>query len=90
LAAAVRPADKARSASLKPFVRAPYNGCVIAQPLCVLCEQRPAEDPWRPFCSERCKLVDLTRWLDGVYRVPGESVPASEQPDDTHTDGEEE
>lgn len=23
-----------------------------------------------PFCSERCKLIDLGRWLDGVYQVP--------------------
>ena len=23
-----------------------------------------------PFCSERCKLVDLGRWLDGKYQVP--------------------
>lgn len=23
-----------------------------------------------PFCSERCKLVDLGRWLDGQYQVP--------------------
>ncbi len=34
--------------------------------------------PFRPFCSERCKLVDLGRWLDGTYTV---SEPAS--PDDT-------
>ncbi|TNE84217.1 MAG: DNA gyrase inhibitor YacG [Deltaproteobacteria bacterium] len=27
---------------------------------------------WRPFCSERCKLVDLSKWLDGEYRIPGE------------------
>ena len=24
-----------------------------------------------PFCSPACKLVDLGRWLDGEYRVPG-------------------
>lgn len=23
-----------------------------------------------PFCSERCKLVDLGRWLDGRYQIP--------------------
>jgi hypothetical protein len=49
---------------------------VIAEPLCVLCHRRPADDTWRPFCSERCKRQDLARWLDGVYRVPGESAPA--------------
>jgi hypothetical protein len=48
---------------------------VIAPALCVGCRQRPIEEAWRPFCSERCKLQDLARWLDGVYRVPG--YPAS-------------
>jgi hypothetical protein len=24
-----------------------------------------------PFCSRSCKLVDLGRWLDGSYRMPG-------------------
>ena len=32
------------------------------------------EDRWRPFCSERCKLVDLGRWLDGEYAIPAEPV----------------
>ena len=27
-----------------------------------------------PFCSERCRLVDLGRWLDGHYRIPGEPL----------------
>ncbi len=25
-----------------------------------------------PFCSERCQLLDLGRWLDEEYRVPDE------------------
>ncbi|MCH8149459.1 MAG: DNA gyrase inhibitor YacG [Planctomycetes bacterium] len=27
------------------------------------------EAPFRPFCCERCKLVDLGRWFDGSYTV---------------------
>lgn len=27
---------------------------------------------WRPFCSERCKLVDLGAWATERYAVPGE------------------
>ena len=23
-----------------------------------------------PFCSDRCKLIDLGRWLDGKYQIP--------------------
>jgi endogenous inhibitor of DNA gyrase (YacG/DUF329 family) len=26
--------------------------------------------PCFPFCSDRCKLIDLGRWLDGKYQVP--------------------
>ena len=49
-------------------------------PLCVYCRQRPVESAWRPFCSERCKMADLGRWLSGDYRVP---VRQSETEDDT-------
>lgn len=28
------------------------------------------ENKWRPFCSERCKLIDLGCWADESYRVP--------------------
>jgi len=27
------------------------------------------DNPFRPFCSERCKLIDLDNWLEGRYRV---------------------
>ena len=27
--------------------------------------------PYFPFCSERCQLVDLGRWIDGDYSIPG-------------------
>ena len=30
--------------------------------------------PWRPFCSERCKLVDLGAWLANDRGIPGEPV----------------
>lgn len=49
---------------------------------CPTCQRRVTvarnEDaPFRPFCSPRCKDVDLGRWLDGTYRI---SEPA--KPDD--------
>jgi hypothetical protein len=28
--------------------------------------------PWRPFCSERCKTLDLGAWASEAYRVPVE------------------
>jgi hypothetical protein len=33
-------------------------------------------NPDRPFCSERCRLVDLSGWLGERYAIPGE--PAEE------------
>ena len=40
------------------------------------------ENPWAPFCSERCKLVDLGRWLDGRYQIPVEISPGDESDDE--------
>jgi uncharacterized protein len=28
------------------------------------------ENPYRPFCSERCKLIDLGNWAEGKYSIP--------------------
>jgi endogenous inhibitor of DNA gyrase (YacG/DUF329 family) len=37
-----------------------------------VCQQPvPAGHPQSPFCSERCKLIDLGHWLGGDYRVAG-------------------
>jgi len=45
---------------------------------------------WTPFCSERCKLQDLAKWVDGEYRIPAEPVtgePADiDEDDDTPGD----
>lgn len=35
-----------------------------------------------PFCSERCRLIDLGNWLGGRYRIPGEPVVRPGEPDD--------
>ena len=51
-----------------------------------------APDTDGPFCSERCRLADLGKWLDGSYRI---GAPVSEEdldqgivPDDGDGDGE--
>jgi len=28
------------------------------------------ESTWRPFCSERCRLIDLGEWFDEGHRIP--------------------
>ena len=30
------------------------------------------KNPYRPFCSERCKLIDLGAWASGEHAIPGE------------------
>lgn len=33
------------------------------------------DNPYRPFCSERCKFADLGSWLRGDYRLPLDELP---------------
>src|SRR4051794_8561584 len=38
------------------------------------------DNPWRPFCSERCKLIDFDKWTSEEYRVPGQTISPAEMP----------
>lgn len=33
------------------------------------------QNPWRPFCSERCKQIDLGAWASEDFAVPTEAPP---------------
>ncbi|MCX7978045.1 MAG: DNA gyrase inhibitor YacG [Bdellovibrionaceae bacterium] len=44
------------------------------------------ENPFRPFCSERCKLIDLGAWASEDYKIPLDPAADSSQP---HSDPEE-
>ena len=35
-------------------------------------------NPFRPFCSERCKLIDLGAWASDEYRLPTQDAPQAE------------
>ncbi|WP_414716994.1 DNA gyrase inhibitor YacG [Tardiphaga sp. 42S5] len=37
---------------------------------CPICG-KPVVEASKPFCSERCRDVDLNRWLSGSYAIPG-------------------
>jgi len=43
-------------------------------PICGVGFDPEADRRNRPFCSERCRLVDLSRWLRGEYVIPGRSA----------------
>jgi endogenous inhibitor of DNA gyrase (YacG/DUF329 family) len=52
---------------------------------CLICSRRfeiaKIDDlPSFPFCSERCRLIDLGRWIEGVYKIPG--PPPTSEPDE--------
>ncbi len=46
---------------------------------CPICRKPTAPD-FRPFCSARCKTLDLGRWLGGTYRVPTDEEPEEGDP----------
>ena len=63
----------ARFVSLTPQrqstgIRMPHS------PTCPTCRQAVSwqGNPFRPFCSDRCRTLDLGAWADEAYRIPGE------------------
>jgi len=49
---------------------------VVRCPTCNSPVEWSEASPYRPFCSRRCRLIDLGEWLDEGHRIPGE--PADE------------
>ncbi len=45
---------------------------VVSCPTCGTAVKWTTENRWRPFCSERCKMIDLGQWAAEKYRVPAE------------------
>jgi len=45
---------------------------------CPICG-KPATEASRPFCSERCRDVDLNRWLSNSYAIPGRAEADEDQ-----------
>ncbi len=53
---------------------------VIRCPTCSGDSVYATSNPSRPFCSERCRSVDLGAWAFGNYRVPAKPDPGNETP----------
>jgi endogenous inhibitor of DNA gyrase (YacG/DUF329 family) len=49
-------------------------------PTCERAVEWNESSTWRPFCSERCKLIDLGAWASEGRSIPGEAVEAEEKP----------
>jgi endogenous inhibitor of DNA gyrase (YacG/DUF329 family) len=61
-------------------------------PRCPVCDAAVdlTTTPTVPFCSDRCRLVDLGRWLDEAYAVPAPRKPddeAGDEPADGDAEG---
>ncbi|HRH80234.1 MAG TPA: DNA gyrase inhibitor YacG [Thiobacillaceae bacterium] len=54
---------------------------VVACPTCGKPVEWLPENRYRPFCCERCKLIDMGEWAAERYRVTVEEVPADEPQD---------
>jgi endogenous inhibitor of DNA gyrase (YacG/DUF329 family) len=48
---------------------------VVACPQCGNQVTWNSESCFRPFCSERCKLIDLGQWANEEYRIPDTEQP---------------
>jgi endogenous inhibitor of DNA gyrase (YacG/DUF329 family) len=48
---------------------------------CPICRNSTTweENPYRPFCSERCKLMDMGKWASEEYRIKGKERAAGEE-----------
>jgi len=52
----------------------------IRCPTCGRAVEWSESSPWRPFCSERCKLIDLGAWASEERSIPGSTVETEEKP----------
>lgn len=62
------------------------KGSKIRCPICKK-EARWDENPFRPFCSERCRLIDLGKWASEEYRIAGEKKDIPDEDTGEKNDG---
>jgi len=64
-----------KTASLSPMT-APTGtpATTVACPQCGAAVTWTAASRWKPFCSERCKLLDLGAWANESYRIGGAEI----------------
>jgi endogenous inhibitor of DNA gyrase (YacG/DUF329 family) len=55
---------------------------IVSCPTCAAVVEWSSLQKWRPFCSERCHMIDLGGWLDESNRIPcADSIPHEMEPD---------
>jgi endogenous inhibitor of DNA gyrase (YacG/DUF329 family) len=50
-------------------------------PQCGIPTPYSPQNRFRPFCSERCKMIDLGHWAAEDYRIPGSPISTTENQD---------
>jgi len=60
------------------------TGEMVERVKCPICRVEVAWEgnPFRPFCSDRCRILDLGAWVSERYRIPGEKLDASSEKKD--------
>ncbi len=65
------------------------NSREVKCPQCGRLTEYKQENTFRPFCSERCRLIDLGQWADETYKIPVHKEAQSYQEEnDTQTENE--
>lgn len=54
----------------------------VACPTCHKPVAWVAAEKFKPFCSQRCKLIDLGDWATEAHKIPGSPVAGAENPED--------
>ena len=61
---------------------------LVEKPRCPTCRRDldRSETPAYPFCSERCRTIDLGNWLGEAYRIPTKESPDEHTVEDNGDD----
>ena len=51
----------------------------VSCPTCAIAVEWTPDNRFRPFCSERCRLIDLGQWANEGYRIPDPGKPEPEE-----------
>jgi endogenous inhibitor of DNA gyrase (YacG/DUF329 family) len=63
---------------------------IVKCPQCGGPSEYSSENAFRPFCSERCKLIDLGEWASNGYAIPVVKSPSSDSLSNSEDDYDEE
>jgi endogenous inhibitor of DNA gyrase (YacG/DUF329 family) len=60
---------------------------LVTCPTCKRTVEWSADNKWRPFCSERCKLIDFGAWASEKNAIAGDDNVNTENNPDSETSG---